>query len=471
MSVIHFGTDGWRGRIAREFTFENVRNVSQATADFLKKGSLSKKEVIIGYDRRFLSEEFARVSAEVFAGNGLSVSLFSEPVPTPLVSLAVVQKKVALGVVLTASHNPPEFHGFKLKASTGASASPDITHAVERSVGKSPLQKLSWEEALSQKKGRHLSPRPFYVASLQKKINPHFFRKKPLKVLVDTLHGSTSAFLPEALALGGLQIDLLHTERDVLFGGASPEPIPQHLQALSQRMRSNGYDIGIAFDGDGDRIAAVAPGGRFLSPVQILGILLYHFAERKALWGKVVKTVSVSSLIDRMASFYSLLLEETPVGFKHIAEEMVRDPDFLVGGEESGGIGFRGHIPERDALLSALFLLEALAASEGSVHDLLKTFTERFGKFATDRLDLPFPKERWRPLEQKIRQHEKKLLGEFPHEVKDFDGVKLIGEHQWLFFRMSGTEPLLRIYAEAETPHKVKTLLLRGKTFALSGAV
>ena len=463
--MIHFGTDGWRGRIAREFTFENVQKVSQAVADFLLKEG-RKGSLIVGHDHRFLSEQFARSAAEVFSGNGFKVLLFSKPVPTPLVSFTVVQKRSLGGVALTASHNPPEFHGFKFKESRGGSATPRTTEKIESHLGRSKVRRLPFEEALRRKKIGWLDTERSYIAALWKRIDASVFRKARMRIVADALYGSSAGYLRRALSLGSLKVDLLHGERDVLFGGLAPEPIPKNLEDLTRKMKSNRYDLGIALDGDGDRLAAVLPGGRFVSPAEILAIVLYHFVEGKSLRGKVVKTVSGSSLINRIADHYALQVEETPVGFKYISEKM-SDPDFLIGGEESGGMGFRGSpFPERDGILSALFLLEAVAASGEPVRKLLQKIQKKFGPLETNRIDLHYPKEKWLSLVRRLRREGRKLLLEPPLEVKDFDGVKLIGRNRWILFRMSGTEPLLRIYAEGRSQKEVAEMLGRGRALA-----
>ena len=464
--MIQFGTDGWRGRIARDFTFENVRKVSQAISDFLsRKGP--KGTLIIGHDRRFLSEKFARSAAEVLAGNGFRVLLFSKPVPTPLVSFTVVQKNAVGGVVLTASHNPPEFHGLKFKESRGSSATPQTTEKIESHLGRSKIRRFSFEEALRKKKIGWIDSDASYLSSLRKATDLSLFKKFRINVLADALHGSSADYIHQALSLGSVKVEILHAERDVLFGGVSPEPIPQNLGELTLRMRKGPYDIGIALDGDGDRLAAMMPGGIFLTPTHILTLILYHFVNQKKLQGKVVKTISVSSLIDRIADSYDLPLEETPIGFKHISERM-SDPDFLIGGEESGGMGFRGSpFPERDGILSALFLLEAMAASERPIHHLLQKIQREFGPLETGRVDLHYPKEKWTALLRRLRREEKKLLlEEVPLTVKDFDGLKLIGKNRWILFRMSGTEPLLRIYAEGRSQKEVNQMLQRGRALS-----
>ncbi|MFH1858486.1 MAG: phosphoglucomutase/phosphomannomutase family protein [Candidatus Omnitrophota bacterium] len=469
MSVIHFGTDGWRGTIAAEYTFENLRRVTQAVSGFLAKQYPRKGAVVIGYDRRFLSEAFAKASAEVLAGNGFGVLLFSNPVPTPLVSFKIVREKALGGIVLTASHNPPEFHGFKFKEASGASASSDTTRAIEALLGRSKVCSLSFEEGLRRKKIIYLSEERAYIPFLWRGFDRSLFKEARLHVLADSLYGSASGYLWRALEYGSVRAETLHTERDVLFGGFSPEPIPKNLGELMQEMRKRSYDLGVVVDGDGDRMAAVMPGGDFLPPSKILALLLYHLAAEKGLRGKVVKTVSGSMLIDRVADAYGLSVEESPIGFKHIAEKMARDPDFLIGGEESGGIGIRGHLPERDGILAILFLLEAMAIRKKSMTQLLCVLRNRFGSFETDRLDIAFPKEKWKTLSRRLRRKAKELLlGETPSEMKDLDGLKLLGTERWLMFRMSGTEPLLRIYAEGSSLQEVHRMLQKGKRLAVS---
>ena len=472
MSVIHFGTDGWRGRIAKEFTFERVRVVSQAIADTLSKSFSSRRgekgSLVVGHDRRFLSEQFAKASAEVLAGNGFKVYLFPKPVPTPLISFAVVQKRFLGGIVLTASHNPAEFHGLKFKESSGSSASSRTTEAIEKCLGHSKVRFLSLQEALKTKRIVWLELDDAYLTSLKKRVDQARLRKSRLNVLADGLYGSAAEYLPRVLSFHSVKVEALHTQRDVLFGGLSPEPIPKNLGELTRKMRRGSYDVGFALDGDGDRFAAILPGGRFLHPSKILALLLLHFVEGKGFGGNVVKTISSSSVIDRIAGRFGLEVIETPVGFKHIAERMIRDPDFLIGGEESGGMGFHGSLPERDGLLSALFFLEMMAFRRKSVAQLLEALKQRFGSFESDRIDLHFPKENWELLLRRARREGKGLLsGDSLVGVKDFDGLKLIGKRSWLLFRMSGTEPLLRIYAESTSTDHVQEILKKGRSLAL----
>ncbi len=469
--MIHFGTDGWRGRIGREFTFEKVRTASQAFAAFLSKHHPRKGSLVVGYDRRFLADQFAKSASEVLVGNGFKVLFFSKPVPTPLVSFTVHQTKALGGMVLTASHNPAEFLGMKLKDATGASYDARGTEAVERLLSHTRPRQMPFEEGRRRKRITLLGPgRTNYISSLHRRLDPSFFKKRPLKILVDCLHGVTGNFAQAAFSIGSLRLEILHGERDVLFGGHPPEPIREHLGELVRKMKNGRYDIGLALDGDGDRLAAVGPGGLFLSPSEIFAIVLFHLVEKRRLRGKVVRTVSCSSLVDRLAASYGLPLEEVPVGFKHIASRMKTDPDFLLGGEESGGLGFRGRLPERDGLLSALFLLESLAAQGQTVNQILGMLKKRFGSFETDRIDLPYPKEGWAKLVRRLRREGRRLLpdGEFLG-FRERDGLKLVGENRWLLFRMSGTEPLLRIYAEGRSQREVKRLLEKGKNFALKG--
>lgn len=467
MSVIRFGTDGWRGRIAADFTFENVRIVVQAVSDFLKESHPVEKNLVVGYDRRFLSEEFSKITCEVLAGNGFRVSLFSKPVPTPLVSFAVVHTKSIGGIVLTASHNPPEFHGFKFKESYGASASPETTRRIESFLGRSEVRSAPFEEAYSAGKIRPLNCDKEYLAALRRRVSFSLFRKARLKVLFDSLYGSASDYVPKLFSFGSLRLETLHTQRDILFGGLSPEPIPRNLVDLVRKMKTGSFDVGFALDGDGDRLAVVAPGGKFIPPSKVLSLLLLHFTDGKGLRGKVVKTVSSSLLIDRIAAAAGLEVIETPVGFKHISERMTRDPQFLLGGEESGGMGFRGGLPERDGLLSALYFLEMMASRKKSIVDLLRWVDRKFGPSETDRLDLHYPTEKWGPLCGRLRGEANGFFGDGSSvRLKEFDGLKLVGKESWILFRMSGTEPLLRIYAEAPSVKEVRRLLEKGRALA-----
>ncbi|HEY6007740.1 MAG TPA: phosphoglucomutase/phosphomannomutase family protein, partial [Geobacteraceae bacterium] len=348
MDVIKFGTDGWRGVIARDFTFENLGRVAQATMDYFRDQGVSDKGLVIGYDRRFLSREFAERVAEIAAGNGIKVWLSDGYAPTPAISWAVQERGAAGGVMITASHNPPAYNGFKVKEGFGGSARPATTKVLEARVAENlatgrPVVETPLATALASGAVERFDARAGYFAQLARYVDLDVIRRADIPVVVDPMYGAGSGFIPQLLA----GTDEIHTAENPNFGGQPPEPTEEHLTELAGLVKSGRYRIGLALDGDADRIGAVDETGEFFSSHRIYTVLLRHLVERKGLTGGVVKTVSTTRMIDLLAAKFGLRLFETPIGFKHICELML-EHDILMGGEESGGLGVKGHIPERD---------------------------------------------------------------------------------------------------------------------------
>ena len=451
---IKFGTDGWRGVIADDFTFENVRRVAQATADFWNSQPLPKK-AIVGYDNRFLSEVYARLVGEVFAGNGIEVLYPPEAVPTPAISYAVRNRQLGGAVMITASHNPPQFNGYKLKADFAGPATPEICAATEALVDASPV-KLGTDI-------QTYDPRPAHVAVVKKMVDLKAIKRAKLRVVIDSMHGCGGHVLEELI--GGTTI---RANRDPLFGGVNPEPIGKNLGALSSAVKKARAAVGLATDGDADRLGIVDEKGRYVSIQLVFAMLLLHLLRnRQERGGVVVKSGNTTVLIDRICAAYGLKCVEVPVGFKWICQQM-REQDVIVGGEESGGLGFRGHIPERDGMVANLMLLELLATTGKSVTKIAAELQKEFGASAYDRIDLHIPLEKRPILLEYLAQHPPAaLLGSPVREVKTNDGVKYIAANDaWLMFRTSGTEPIIRIYSEAASAAKVKQLLALGKSIA-----
>lgn len=451
---IKFGTDGWRGVIADDFTFENVRRVAQATADFWNSQPLPKK-AIVGYDNRFLSEVYARLVCEVFAGNGIEVLYPPEAVPTPAISYAVRDRQLGGAVMITASHNPPQFNGYKLKADFAGPATPEICAAIEALVDASPV-KLGTDI-------QTYDPRPAHVAVVKKMVDLKAIKRAKLRVVIDSMHGCGGHVLEELI--GGTTI---RAHRDPLFGGVNPEPIGKNLGALSSAVKKARAAVGLATDGDADRLGIVDEKGRYVSIQLVFAMLLLHLLRnRQERGGVVVKSGNTTVLIDRICAAYGLKCVEVPVGFKWICQQM-REQDVIVGGEESGGLGFRGHIPERDGMVANLMLLELLATTGKSVTKIAADLQKEFGASAYDRIDLHIPLEKRPILLEYLAQHPPAgLLGSPVREVKTNDGVKYIAANDaWLMFRTSGTEPIIRIYSEAASAAKVKQLLALGKSIA-----
>lgn len=448
MDKIRFGTDGWRAVIAEGFTFRNVERLTQAIADYVGKG----KEAVVGYDTRFMSDQYAQAVAEVLSGNGIKVILANHPTPTPMLSYSV-KNGADCGVIVTASHNPAIYNGIKFKESFGGSALPSTTKKIEELIDKSSLVKnnrLIEERDISQK----------YLDALSKYIDKKSMKRKRLKVIVDSMYGAGGFYLEDILKKFGHEVITIHGEPNPLFPGINPEPISVNIKELSRKVRLLNADIGIATDGDADRIGVVNDKGDFLTPHQVLGLLFLHLKTSRNWDGIVVKTISTTSLINRIAEKYNTEVKETPVGFKYVAEWMLKE-NVIVGGEESGGNGFMNHIPERDGLLSGLLLVEMMGHYKKGIRQLLMDMEKEFGPFRYKRVDKHIPRERILRLYEVLKaNHPSRIAGQKVVEIKTFDGIKFIMEDgSWLLLRASGTEPLLRIYAEASDKKKVNRLI------------
>ena len=424
------------------------------------KESHAHPRVIVGYDRRFLSEQFAERASEVIAGNDISVSLFDTDVPTPLVSWAVRERGAAGGAVITASHNPPHFNGFKIKAPWGGSATPETTVAVESLVDESAPQRT----ALSRDaRGRLSTEVESYRKQVARYVDLELIRAKGVRVVVDPMHGSGGRWVESFLSGGRLRAETIRAERDTLFGGVSPEPIDRNLAPLKERVVERRALVGLATDGDADRVGAVNERGETLTMHEVVPLVLLHLVRRRNQSGGVVRTFSQSVLLKRIAAAHGLRLYETPIGFKYVADLMLRE-DILIGAEESGGVGVRGHIPERDGILNSLLFLEAVVASGKTPTALVREMHGEFGEFYFGRRDLQLEVARGLALVESLAAHPPTAVGQFAvSSVETLDGTKLVFEDEsWLLFRQSGTEPVLRVYAEATSVAKRETLLDEG---------
>lgn len=474
---IRFGTDGWRGIIAEDFTFENVERVSQAVADFLRsdaidhnkdwKDVIDRETVVVGYDRRFLSEQFARRAAEVIAASGFRVLFFDCDYPTPFVSYEIVHRGLTGGIVITASHNPPEFNGFKFKAPFGGSAAPAVTREFETRLSTTVPRKITFERGIEEQKIQRISLTPAYGEHIRSLVNLDELRAAGVTVIVDPMHGSGGRWVESFLSGGACHVITIRADRDARFGGVHPEPVPQSLRELSERVRAEGALCGLATDGDADRVGAVHDTGEYMNTHQILAILLLHLARNRGWTGGVVRTFSQSIIVKRIAESLGFELYETPIGFKYIAE-LMRTRDILVGGEESGGIGVKGHIPERDGVLNSLLLFEAIVASGQKSSQLIRTIWKEFGEFHYDRKDLRIAISKGKDLVERLAGNTPSTFaGERVENVQTLDGAKLVfGDESWILFRQSGTEPVLRIYSEATTQARVEQLLTAGVEMA-----
>ena len=468
MSKIKFGTDGWRAVMDQDFTFDNVKVVAQAVADYYNQKKKDAR-LVVGYDTRRNSSQYAAIISQVLAANDIKVILSDKNLPTPIVSFAIKDKKLDGGIMVTASHNPPQFNGIKIKAQYAGSADSSITQEVEKRFYQNKIKIISQEEALSSHRLEVVDLTPNYLKFVRSYLDLSLFKKTKYKILHDAMHGTGNGYVHKILQGTPNEVTVFRGEVDPLFGGINPEPIPLNLQATVEEMKKGKHDLAIVTDGDADRIALVRPDGRIILPGEILCLILLHFIEDKKWSGAVVKTISNTMLINKITQKYNLKLYETAVGFKYIAQLMLKE-DILIGGEESGGIGVKNYIPERDGMLLGLLVLEMMAYRNKSIIQIMREIEKEFGHFWYLREDVKYPPEKKEKLIPYLKENPLTTLANSPvKEVKDYDGMKFINQRgDWLLFRFSGTEPILRIYTEASSQSGVKEILAAGKKIALS---
>ncbi|WP_457624995.1 phosphoglucomutase/phosphomannomutase family protein [Persephonella sp.] len=452
---IKFGTDGWRAVIAKDFTYDNLLKVAQAHADHLKEKK--GRKVVIGYDTRFMSENFASTVAEVFSSNGFEVILSSTFCSTPALSLAARDYGADEGVMITASHNTYEYNGYKIKGGYGGPATPEIITGVEEKIGKTEVKTgtTKWEEA---------DFNSYYVEKLKKYITAGVFNQKPEKVIHDPMHGATIGLLNKILENTLIDVIEINHYRDAFFGFRHPEPVEKNLPLLRGKTVAEEAVVGIANDGDGDRVGIVDEAGEFINTQVVFALLLLHTLRNKKVEGAVAKTVSTTYLVDRIAQKEGRKLFKTPVGFKYIADLFLKEK-IAFGGEESGGYGFGFHIPERDGLLSGLMILEMVHLHGKPLTELVEDLFREFGTAYYKRLDLRVEGDQGKILVEKLKKEPlKELGGKKVKEIDLTDGVKLIFEDDgWVLFRASGTEPVLRIYVEMPEKEEVDMILEESK--------
>jgi len=465
MAKIKFGTDGWRAVIAEDFTFENVSRVAQATATYWKANPVpgTNQQAVVGYDRRFLSNEFAQRTAEILAGNGFTVTLTDRPTPTPAVSWAVNKQGGIGGVMLTASHNPPIFNGFKLKAWFGGSAPPEVCSAVEAQLDLEPVKSVPFADAVKAGQVVVKDICPPYYAALKKLVDFKLIAQSRLKFAHEALFGVGAGCFDRLLAGTTCKVTTLNAAHDPFFGGINPEPIAKNYGRSMAYLAKHPHDLCLVTDGDADRVGGMDGRGNPLSTHQLICLLLHHYADNKGQRGRVVKALTTTSMVDKFCAARGLELVETGVGFKYIAAEMIKGR-VMLGFEESGGIGFPGHVPERDGILAGLMLLEMLATERKPLTKLLAGLEKEFGPHRYGRIDTHFPLEKRAALMEFCKTNPPaKLLKSSLKDVKSYDGVKFCAEDgSWLMLRGSGTEPILRIYAEAQSDADAQKLLKLG---------
>ncbi len=472
--AIQFGTDGWRAVISEEFTFDNVRTVAQAIAEQIIADAPPEATptAVVGFDTRFLSDRYAITVSNVLAANGLAVYLSKADCPTPALSYAITQHNAHGGVMITASHNPPRYNGIKVKAAFGGSALPATMKQIEarivaiQAAGQAPLYaEPVWQEDVVPAAGGvvRFDPLPAYLNHLRTLVDFAAIANGKLRVAVDPMYGAGRGYIARWLRELGVMVAEIHGEMNPGFGGLHPEPIGRNLKTLTALIKKEGYDLGLATDGDADRIGAIDGKGEFVSPHLIIALALRHLVEVKKQTGLVVKTISTTQLVNRLAESYGLRVEETPVGFNHICDWMLAEP-VLIGGEESGGISILGHVPEGDGILMGLLLLEIVALAERPLHVLIEELQQEYGPFFYDRIDQRVRPFRKADLVADLRERVPLEIGGVAvQRVSDRDGIKyLLADNSWLLIRPSGTEPVLRIYAEAGSPAQVQALLAEG---------
>ncbi len=458
--LIKFGTDGWRAVIADDYTFENLERVALATARYFRKHKKIKNGLVIGYDARFMSREFAEHSALVIGNEGIKVKLADSIVTTPMISLLTKMENAAGGIVITASHNPAKYNGFKIKGDFGGPAHPEMIAKLEKELGsvmkkkRLPPRKRTLQQLVDKKIVSSISMKQRYLDDLATKIDLERIRKSGLKILYDVMHGAGQGVLDEVLP----DVRQMRNEYNPSFGGMNPEPLAHNLQGLMTEARQGGYDIGIATDGDADRIGAVDEKGNFVDSHRIFALLLKYLVEQKGMRGDVVKSFSVTQMVDQQCARYGLTMHETAIGFKHICRLMT-ERDVLIGGEESGGLGVKGHIPERDGIFLGLMLCELMAVRGKSLSALVQELMDDYGNHEFRRVDVHLTEKEKNAIMKKYSKNVKEIAGYPVTGRKDTDGYKLFVDGGWLLVRASGTEPLIRFYAEADSSEKVDSLL------------
>lgn len=469
--MIKFGTDGWRGIIADDFTFDNVRVCAQAVGDYLLERGIASQGLLVGYDTRFASEDFAASVAEVVAGNGIKVYLNPRPAPTPVISYAIVAREAAGAVIITASHNPAAWNGFKYKPEYAGSASPEVTAELERNIHRilnsEEPKRVSLRDGFKQGMIRYHDPAPEYVSHIKGLVDVERIRNAGLKIAVDSMHGAGMGYFKDILSGCSTEVIEINSHRDPLFSGLQPEPIAQNLTRLSDLVVVTGAAAGLATDGDADRIGILDEKGRFVTQLQVFALLALYLLEVRGERGPIVKSITTTDMMYRLGELYSVPVFETPVGFKYLGPKMMSE-NALIGGEESGGFGFRGHIPERDGILAALYILDFMIHTGKSLSELIKYLYSKVGDHHYDRNDFQFPAEMKEDIIRRLSQSRPDEIDKAAVVgIDTTDGYRFrLSDGSWLLIRMSGTEPLLRIYAESDSIERVNRLLQKGKTLA-----
>ncbi|HWP42744.1 MAG TPA: phosphoglucomutase/phosphomannomutase family protein [Blastocatellia bacterium] len=463
--TIKFGTSGWRAIIADEFTFVAVRRVTQAIANWLKANAAGR-EVIIGYDTRFMAEAFAAESARVMAQNGFEARLCDRPSPTPAISYAIRARRAAGAINFTASHNPPEYSGMKFSTADGAPALPEVTSSIEQEIAR--LDERDFQaQAPTGAPVSSLSLVEDYLSELRGKIDFRAIQQAGLQIAYDPLWGTGRGYLDRALADAGCEVTTLHDWRDVYFGGHSPEPDREYLEELRDRVVEGGYHLGLSTDGDSDRFGVLDRDGTFITPNMIITLLVDYLAESRGWTDAVARTVSTTRMIDRVAEARGIEVIETPVGFKYIGQ-LINEDRIAIGGEESAGLSIRSHIPEKDGILACLLAAEMVARRKASLKEMLDRIYGEVGRLVSGRIGVRLSEELQESLREKIATDPETIAGRRVISVNRMDGARFnLEDGTWILMRPSGTEPLVRVYAEASSERDLEVLLESGRQYIL----
>jgi phosphoglucomutase len=463
--MIKFGTSGWRGIIGEDFTFENVRVATQGVANYLKKSGQKGSGVVVAYDTRFLSEKFASEASKILAFNGIQAFLCTRDVPTPCVSYETVRRRAMGAINFTASHNPPEYNGLKFSTANGAPALPEITKQIESEIHAVQQKNERLDVYEKRELIEEIDPKDRYLNELRQKVDVETIRKSGLRIAIDSLYGTSRDYLDYFLLEAGLEVKIIHNFRDPYFGGFSPECNEKNLAELRKIVVNEKFDLGLATDGDADRFGIIDDRNRFVSPNVILALLAVYLKRYRNIPGGLARSVATTHLIDAIARKLGVQCYETPVGFKYIGELILADK-IAMGGEESAGMSIYRHLPEKDGILACLLVAEMVARTGKKLNQLIEEMYAEFGYYYSKRSDMKLTPQLKDTLASKLANPPKQLDGFEVKEVNKTDGVKLIIDQQtWLLFRLSGTEPVARVYAEACSPKELKKLLDAGKKF------
>lgn len=466
---IKFGTDGWRSNIAGDYTFDSVKRCSQGFANYLKSLNSENKKVVVGYDKRFLSEDFARSASEVLAGNGFTVFLTDDATPTPVISYSVVDKNAIGAVNITASHNPPTDNGFKVRDHNGGAIAPEGLKSIEELIPEDSEQVkiMAYSDAIDQRLIQLFDPAPEYISHLKNLIDLEPIKNAGIKILVDSMWGNGAGWFPRLLGGGKTLIEEIHNVRNPIFPEMQrPEPIPPNVDVGLREVLNKKCDVLLINDGDADRFGLGDENGNFINQLEVFGLLAYYLLEVRKLRGPIVKTLSTTSMLLKLGEIYSVPVYETGVGFKYVAPKMV-ETDALIGGEESGGFAFRGNVPERDGILTGLYILDLMVRLNKKPSELIDLLFGLVGPHYYDRIDQKFTGDKQTKFDKILNTKPETIAGIKVTKFSDIDGFKFSFEDGgWLLIRFSGTEAMIRVYCETTHKDKVQAILDAGLEIA-----